>query len=154
MDTVMMKIPKIIIKKATPEVLVPLANALETRSFQDLARYLQQAQRGECLFLTASINSQPIGSCLVYWQSSFPGFQACDAPEIVDLIVARDNRRMGYATHILSNIEQRILDKGHNHAGLAVAHDNKPARDLYLNNGYILQENREETLMLLKGLIK
>lgn len=59
---------------------------------------------------------------------------------ISNLAVSHSYRRQGVAKHLLQKCEQVALEWGHRSLSLHVLEDNYPAKQLYLNNGYQLQE--------------
>ncbi len=152
----MTKTPNLSIQAASPDILNALAGRFPSRNFQDLARYLQQALREECLFFVGVKTLIPIGYCLVYWQSKFPRFREEQIPEIVDLLVVEELRRQGYGSALLEYIEHYLCYNNHKRVGLSVSISNIQARSLYEGRGYItlnLHPDDPSTLIMVKNLL-
>lgn len=154
MDSNMLETPKINVIDARPEMLDPLCALFPKRDFQELARFLQQAQSGICNFLVAFKESNPLGYCLIYWQSEFPDFSKENTPEIVDLIIAKTERHKGYGHSLLLKIEQCAKEHGAQKVGLCVKKNNDAAYHLYKKAGYkIIHEDENGNLMMEKNLL-
>jgi ribosomal-protein-alanine N-acetyltransferase len=65
------------------------------------------------------------------------GRVAADEAEILTIVTAPDQRRKGFASRVLSALEDALLGRGAATLFLEVAEDNAPAQSLYRGAGFI-----------------
>jgi len=89
---------------------------------------LRKAQLGSDFFLVGSINNQLIASCM----GGYDGHRGC----INYLAVNPQYQRKGYASEILTAVEQRLKSIGCPKVNLLVRNSNRHVLDFYDSIGY------------------
>jgi GNAT superfamily N-acetyltransferase len=100
--------------------------------------YLEEQQAGERSVLIACTDARAVGFVTVRWQSLYPPFRDASIPEIVDLDVLPEFRRLGAGSALMDHAEQLIRTRS-TVAGISVGLHGSygPAQRLYARRGYI-----------------
>jgi GNAT superfamily N-acetyltransferase len=101
-------------------------------------RYLVEQDTGGRICLVASVNDQFAGYATVNWTPAYPPFAELNIPDIQDLNVIPEFRRMGIASRLLDRAEAEIAQRS-DVAGIGVGlHPGyNAAQTLYVKRGYI-----------------
>jgi GNAT superfamily N-acetyltransferase len=86
---------------------------------------------GEQTYLVAWHGQEPVGHAYVAWNGTRLG-----APEVQDVFVAPDRRRLGVAAELMAAAERLAAQRGHTRITLGHGVANEPARRLYEGLGY------------------
>jgi len=99
---------------------------------------LEAQARGECLYLIAWREGDPVGHLNLRLGGRKLSERATriGAAQIEDLRVDERNRRRGVATRLMQRAEAEADERGFGALGLGVDVDNRPARALYAKEGY------------------
>lgn len=104
--------------------------------------YLKESELGARLVWVAFMNDQFAGYITLKWQSQYQLFKEQNIPEIIDLNVLPNFRKMGIGSHLL-DIAENEASKRVNMIGIGVGlyagEDGGygPAQRLYVKRGYI-----------------
>jgi len=105
---------------------------------QQYERYLVEQSEGRRVVLVACRGPQIRGYGTVVWESSYPPFRADSIPEIQDLNVLPDFRRMGIASQLLDEAEELVARRSPVVGiGVGVYADYGAAQRLYVRRGYV-----------------
>lgn len=104
--------------------------------------YLKESEAGYRLIWVAFMNDQFAGYITLKWQSQYPYFKAQDIPEIMDLNVLPNFRKMGIGSHLLDIAENEASTRRDTigigvglYAGIDGGYG--AAQRLYVKRGYI-----------------
>jgi GNAT superfamily N-acetyltransferase len=129
------------IRRMTAEDLEAVARAFahfgKTRAQYE--RYYAEQQGGVRVTLVASAGGRVVGYGNVLWRSAYPPFRAEGVPEINDLNVVEEARRLGVATAIIREAERLVAARGLSLIGIGVGltPDYSAAQKLYPGLGYV-----------------
>lgn len=107
------------------------------------ARNFDFVEEGEREALLATYDGQDAGYCFLNWLPKYSFFKKLNIPEIQDLSVSPDMRRLGLATAMILYCEAAAIDRGYVHMGIGVAVNASygPAQVLYGQLGYVPDGN-------------
>lgn len=120
--------------------LEALINKIGHKKDSDYApRCLRLQQQSERILYIAAWEGTDAGYGFVNFNPKYHMFQRLGIPEIQDLNVAADYRRMGIATALIRHFENTCLERNFSHVGLGVGltREYGPAQRLYVKLGYI-----------------
>lgn len=120
--------------------LAAVIEDLDARPPEKHQERLRQQERGELIYFVAWHAGEAIGTGLLRWRGRI-GY-----PQLEDLWVRPSRRREGIGSAILDAVEDAAREGRAEHLGLAVAVENKGARRLYSQHGYV---NTEQAPFLL-----
>jgi GNAT superfamily N-acetyltransferase len=105
-------------------------------------QYLMEQQAGERLVWLAFVQEHISGYITLKWQSLYKPFNDCNIPEIMDLNVLPQFRKIGIASHLLQVAEQEACTRSDVvgiGVGLYAGQDGGygAAQRLYVKSGYI-----------------
>lgn len=105
-------------------------------------KYLAEQQAGERLIWVAYIENQFTGFVTLLWQSLYTSFREANIPEIMDLNVLPEFRKIGVGAHLLRIAEEEAFKKSDTvgiGVGLYAGADGGygSAQRLYVKCGYI-----------------
>jgi GNAT superfamily N-acetyltransferase len=100
--------------------------------------YVEQRHDGRIDLLVARRDENPVGYCLIVWDSAYPPFAEAGIPEISDLNVLPAHRGTGLGRLLLGEAEKRITTRAAA-AGLRVGlyADYGIAQQMYARRGYL-----------------
>ncbi|WPY00703.1 GNAT family N-acetyltransferase [Candidatus Trichorickettsia mobilis] len=106
------------------------------------AGYLKEQEAGERLVWVAHVKDEFAGYVTLKWQSQYPSFKAQNIPEIMDLNVLPDFRKMSVGSLLLDTAEKQAATKSQIigiGVGLYAGADGGygAAQKLYVKRGYI-----------------
>jgi GNAT superfamily N-acetyltransferase len=75
----------------------------------------------------------------IVWTPPYQPFRDLGIPEIQDLVVAEEQRRLGIGSQLIATLEDLARARGYKQVGLGVGlyADYGPAQRLYINRGYV-----------------
>jgi ribosomal protein S18 acetylase RimI-like enzyme len=99
---------------------------------------LDGQERGDCVYLIAWAESEPVGhlNLRLGGQKMSERARRIGAAHIEDLAVAPSHRRRRVGTQLMRRAEAEAVARGFQALGLGVDVDNNPARRLYAQEGY------------------
>lgn len=102
------------------------------------AHYLKEQNSGDRVVLVAFMDSDFAGYITILWESPYPFFWKDGIPEITDLNVLPNYRRLGIGTQLMNEAERQIAKRA-SVAGIGVGMtgDYGGAQVLYVKRGYI-----------------
>lgn len=127
------------VRPCQPSDLDALQSALPLHGDYGHAYRLREQQAGRWLYLVATEDGRPLGSCVVHWDGPTNEAVREQIPhcvEIVNAFVVVAERGRGTGTALLSGAERHAEQRGHRRIGLGVADQNTAARRLYERCGY------------------
>ena len=114
---------------------------------QDLRKRLQNdEQENICLIavnliaLNNKVKQEILGTVELSFRERYHWQKKDKYAYIANLAVRKNYRRLGIASELLSRCEQIAQEKNHGHLYLHVLACNQDAQQLYLNNGYRIQQ--------------
>jgi GNAT superfamily N-acetyltransferase len=115
-----------------------LDGAYELRHPSKFTLYLEEQQEGTRSVLVACTDARAVGFVTVRWQSLYPPFQDGGIPEIVDLDVLAEFRRLGAGSALMDEAEGLIRARS-SVAGIGVGlHAGYgAAQRMYAKRGYM-----------------
>ncbi len=130
------------IKTATPqdiEELQVIADAAQSRKDPD---YFKKCIEERDVFII-SHDDMPAGYCMLNWAPKYQPFRSMDIPEIQDLNVIPEKRRLGLATALIDHCEKQAIGKDSDMIGIGVGmtKDYGYAQRLYVKLGYMPDGN-------------
>lgn len=101
--------------------------------------YFENCLNENCTILIGSFDGDDVAVCLLNWSPRYSLYKKMGMPEIQDLNVVPDARRVGVATAMIKWCEGLARSKGHDMIGIGVGltKDYGPAQILYVRMGYI-----------------
>jgi ribosomal protein S18 acetylase RimI-like enzyme len=123
------------------EDIEPIATAFQNIGWNkppsQYQRYLLEQQEGHRMVLVAFDDDRFAGYLTVVWSSDYQPFRAENIPEIQDLNVLPQVRRMGVGTQLMTKAEELIAERS-SVAGIGVGMtgDYGAAQRLYVRRGY------------------
>ena len=108
------------------------------RNIAYLNNQLKNQDKHECSALIALYNGKVAGYVFLYYQCRWGGLANQNIPSVVDLIVFKEYRQKGIATHLM-NVAEDIAKRHGNKVYLDVCLSSEygPAQRLYIKRGYI-----------------
>jgi GNAT superfamily N-acetyltransferase len=101
-------------------------------------RYLKEQEKGDRIVLVAFADGDFAGYVTILWDSPYPFFWKDGIPEIVDLNVLPNFRRLGIGTQLMNEAEMRIAKRSPIAGiGAGMTGDYGAAQILYVQRGYI-----------------
>lgn len=103
-----------------------------------LTNQLTNQDKQECSALLALYNGKAAGYVFLYYKCRWGGLANCNIPGVVDLIVFKEYRQKGIATHLM-NVAEDIAKSCSNKVYLDVClcSEYGPAQIFYIKRGYI-----------------
>ncbi len=83
-------------------------------------QYLSEQETKERLVWLAFVETQFAGYVTLKWQSLYPHFKHENIPEIMDLNVLPNYRKLGIGSHLLQSAEQAAVAKKFDTVGIGV----------------------------------
>ena len=107
------------------------------------ARNFDFVEEGSRIALLATYEGQDAGYCFLNWDPKYAFFRKMDIPEIQDLSIIPEFRRLGIATEMIMLCENFARQKKRTHIGLGVSVGDRfgPAQILYTKLGYFPDGN-------------
>ncbi len=101
-------------------------------------QYVREQDQGERVGLVAFADGDFAGYVTIRWRSEYPPFAEGNIPEIQDLNVLPEFRRLGIATRLVDEAERRIFERSPVVGiGFGISADYGPAQRMYVRRGYV-----------------
>lgn len=106
-------------------------------------KYLQMQNSNERVVSIVEKDNQAIGIATLKFKSDYPAFRNHKIPEINDLLIAKEHRKLGYGTALIASLEIIAKTAGYKTIGIGVGlyKDYGNAQRLYFKLGYIPDGN-------------
>lgn len=106
-------------------------------------RSLEFQKMGTRLVFIGCVDGQDAGYCMLAWQPNYAFYRKMDIPEIQDLNVLPEFRRLGLARFMIDHCEHLAREMGKTHIGIGVGMDPSygAAQRLYVQLGYVPDGN-------------
>jgi ribosomal protein S18 acetylase RimI-like enzyme len=122
---------------AALEAIIAAMGTVKTADyFQRQMMYQQSCKR---LVVMIAVDGVDAGYCVLNWDPKYTLFRKLALPEIQDINVLHEFRRMGLASSMIAYCEDLARARGIEHMGISVSVSGKfaPAQRLYAKLGYI-----------------
>lgn len=106
-------------------------------------QYLHMQNSSERVVNVIEKDNQVIGIATLKFKSDYPAFRNHKIPEINDLLIAKEHRKLGYGTSLIASLEMIAKNAGYKTMGIGVGlyQDYGNAQRLYFKLGYIPDGN-------------
>lgn len=113
------------------------------QTIEKWTRYLREHQKEKRTVYLIENEEQIIGYASLLYSSNYAHFKDSDIPEIHDVWILENFRKLGFASMLIRHIEKMAQEKGYKQIGLSVGlyQDYGPAQILYYKLGYIPDGN-------------
>lgn len=101
--------------------------------------YLNEHAKGNRIVKSVELNDEVIGFGTLKFKSDYAHFQKNNIPEINDILIAPDFRKLGFGRALVEALEYAAKEIGFAKIGLAVGlySDYGPAQRLYIKMNYV-----------------
>lgn len=103
-----------------------------------LTNQLTNQDKQECIALLALYHGKVAGYVFLYYKCRWGGLANCNIPGVVDLIVFKEYRQKGIATHLMNVAEDIARSYGNKiYLDVCLCSEYGPAQIFYIKRGYI-----------------